>query len=402
MRKTIGTTEKVNRICRSMCGPLALIAAFLMFVGECRLAEMYEYMQEAVSAVSQYSSESRRLVEQYNQVANLKSQALSTRRSNVCILFRSADQTLLQNAYPILKERGYTGAVVLTGDTLPGQGGELSLDEYKMLISAGWQTVLGGSGGADLTLPSAAERFEQYISGTIAAMSKLGLVAPTVYYLEAANAADACLHVLSRHGITVVVQGCDADAQANRYLGKWWGGMYFCGSETLQSATSHVQLSIYESALVGGSMIVTTRRVTDIGADDALDCSISKFYQCLDWFYEEHDTYGFSVVSFDRLYSDKYAAYERLLVMTAGYDSPDQYLEAVTQQLSELSRTTSGIVKQIYAPMTEDYTLSDFFRFTSTHEPQQVLELIKQRREGVQLEGRITDIDTGASDDSNN
>lgn len=365
-----------------MC-PFGVGCFFLSFVGECRLAEIYECLAVANRMANDYDKEAHQLVATYNLTNNLRSNALSTRRAGVCLLFRASDVTLMQNALPLVKQAGFTGAFLLTAESLPGDEGCIGVADYAALLSAGWQAALGG--GGRLSEPESAAALERYISSTAALMEKRGIALPQIYYSDFAGISDACLDVLGAHGMRVVIQGGHDTEQTNRYLGQWWGDMYICGSVTLQDATSHVQLSVYDAGLVGGSMVITTRRITDEDADPDLDCSTVKLWQCLEWLRDAYNIYGFHVIGFERLYSEKYSAYEQLRALIGDCETPDQYMSELSRRILELSDLSTDIIEQQYRPLANGYTLTNFFDFVSNHELSQIFELISRRRETTRL-----------------
>lgn len=389
MKKHVERNIFADRICIVICVLLALAVFFLSFVGECRLAEIYECLAVANSLANDYDRQAHQLVATYNLTNNLRGSALSTRLAGVCLLFRACDGTLMQNALPLVTQAGFTGAFLLTSEALPGDEGCIDIADYTALLSAGWQTVLGG--GGELSGSEAATALERYISSTARLMEQRGIALPHIYYSDVADISEACLEVLGEHGIRVVIQGGHDTEQTDRYLGRWWGDMYICGSVTIQDATSHVQLSVYDAGLVGGSMVITTRRITDEDSDPALDCSTVKLGQCLEWLRDAYSVYGFHVIGFDRLYSEKYSSYEQLRTLIGDYETPEQYLSELSRRILELSDLSTDIVEQQYRPLTNGYTLHDFADFVSDHELAQIFELISLRRETTRLYRKNSD-----------
>lgn len=373
---------QAKRACITICVLLAFVVAFLLFVGECRLAEMYECLNAENGQMRLYYKESFQLLGLRNNIKNLAADR-SSGRAAVTLLLRQPDSALMQNAYPLIKQFGYTGSFMVTGDTLPGTSGGLSLSDYGKLISAGWRVVLGGDGGADLSDESAAGNFRRYITDVKFSLAQQGFAPPQVYYLEQADAAELCLQVLAEQGIRIVIQGFQPELQSYRYTGKWWHGMFFCGSATLQNNKSKVQESVYYAGLDGGAMVVTTRRVTDEAADDALDCSLQKLRICLEWFRDAHSEYGFHITGFDGLYSEKYSAYEKLLAEIAGYDSLEAYIEELDGQLSDISYRMADLMSRMYASVPSPYGLDDFVHFCSTHSLRQIFTLIRDNHRAI-------------------
>ncbi len=403
MRRKTETPIAVRRACRIVCVLLAFATVLLFFAGECRLAQIFECLSAEDETVRQYYLESLRLLSRHNLVSNLCHGKYSQSGSaSVCLLIRRPDGALMRNAYPLINQFGYTGAFLLTGDTLPGTPGNLSVAEYSSLTSSGWRAVLGGTGGVDISRPDSADAFRAYISDVTKSLTQRGFDPPQVYYLEQHDASEDCLRVLGEQGVRVVIQGYAAEKQSERYTGKWWSGMYFCGSVTLQNDTSNVQESVYYAGLGGGSMVVTTRRVTDEGADNALDCSPDKLRTCLEWFRDDHNTYGFHITGLGGLYSEKYRAYERLLIATAGYDTPEAYLDELDVQLFEISRETAELIGQLYEPANKPYTPGEFFSFVTSHSPREIFALItgyrRLNRDYAEIRQGLNGITTGTGE----
>lgn len=378
MKKTIRSSTLSNRACLVLCVILALALLFMMFVGECRLAEIYECLSAGREDVRQHLVAEQRLRNQYNLASNYSNSTTAiSGKAPIFMLFLAADSSLIQNAAPIMAQYGYTGAFLVGGST-PDAG--LSHSGLKALTDAGWQTVLGGSGNVDLRQDSSAEAFGQYISSVRQQLSLRGLPAPASYYLEEPDISDACLEQLSKMGFHLVIQGYAEARQIDRYTGRWRYDMYFCGSATLRNVDSHIQLAVSEAGQRSGSMVVKTRRVTDSEADDSLDSSTERLHQCLTWFDEGSNRYNFEVSTPEGMYSDKHGDCHRLLELSAGYDTPEEYIAALKQSIEQSSRETADIIGKLHQSIPSPYQFEDFVRFVSSHTPGELIQLMRDRR----------------------
>lgn len=400
MKHSVRTSIITTHVCRTVCVLLVLATLFLMFAGECHVAQIYECLSDVNAAVREQYIAQQRLLTDYTRVSNLQNGIdPQSAAAPVSLLFLVTDRTLTDNAYPLVSGYGFTGAFVLTGDTMIGGDDGPSASELDALISDGWCAVLGGDGGADISAESGAVALDRYLTDTLARLTAQGLPAPQTYYLEHPDICDECLDVLRRHGITTIIQGADPALQKNRFTGCWRGGIYFCGSSALHNLTSHVQESVYNAGLQSGAMTVTVRRVTDneagtasgtvsdTASPDPLDCTAEKLLLCLDWFAEDSRTYGFHVTGLDGLRAQKQLTYERILELTAGYNTPDDYLSDTAQRLSEIGTNIAQLITAAYEPVSHGFSWGSFFDFLAAHTPGEIFGLIRGYRSNRRFYG---------------
>ena len=66
----------------------------------------------------------------------------TTPKGTTHILFTELHEDVYQVCYPLMKEYGYTGTLILSSVQLPGQENCMSMQQFEELLDAGWRTCI--------------------------------------------------------------------------------------------------------------------------------------------------------------------------------------------------------------------------------------------------------------------
>lgn len=66
----------------------------------------------------------------------------TTPKATTHILFTDLHEDVHQVCYPLMKEYGYTGTLILSSEQLPGQENCMSVQQFQELLEAGWRTCI--------------------------------------------------------------------------------------------------------------------------------------------------------------------------------------------------------------------------------------------------------------------
>lgn len=358
----------------AVCLVLVLSIAFLYFYHLCNYAWICVNIETGIGSVEELYKSGNDILTKRNRLQNL-ARANGLSDAAVMLCFDSSGEGLYDRTYPLVKSYGFKGAFVLRDGAVPGDSGVMTVAQCSALLADGWEIVLGGTGGADLSSDSGATAFGRYLDSFGARLAAAGIAMPAVYYSDA-DCSAACFDVLERHGIKVVIRNAAYTSDKRLYSGGWDGKLYICGSNTIQNNASDIQLSVFNASQSGGSVVIMTRNVTDTGADNALDCSVTKYKTCLEWLKSYGSYYGFVMSGFAGMHEDKLAAAELLRVELDGAGTVDEQLETLNALLWENTLEICRSMESSYAPVADGFGLDDLFDFCSSYSIPELIQVL--------------------------
>ena len=116
--------------------------------------------------------------------------------STVQMLFRELDSTLFSDVYPLMRDRGITGVLGISGYELPNMMGKISADEYKRLLMDHWGSCLVYNSDEDL---------DYWIPEIKGYLNWRGIDLPKAIYFMNGKYSEEYDELLLSHGITTVI-----------------------------------------------------------------------------------------------------------------------------------------------------------------------------------------------------
>lgn len=376
-----------NTAYKAVCFVLALlIFIFALFFNECMLLWRYENLRDSDGVIKGYISEQTTILANRNMLNNLSGSNNGLTSAAVSICINSTDKTLISTAFPLIKKYGYVASFVLREDALPGTESYISELDYQMLIKSGWMAVIAGDGGIDLSSPGFAEEYSAYLDDYAEKLIEHNITFPHIFLLETPDPAGEYLDVLKDHGINMILQSMPPEKQKKQHIGFWSHGIYFCGTSSIQTAESTVQQTIYDAGIACGSITVITRNVTDsVYADPVLDCSVSKYTQCLDWFRSDSSYYSFSVTSLDVMFREKEAVYNEYKKYLGDAGTPQERYAQLNEELSQTSDKIYCYSRELSEPISHGFGFSEFMDFVKLHGVEELIKLKKDYYHTIEM-----------------
>lgn len=371
---------------KAICLVFALILLFALLINECMLLWRYENLRDADKTIDRYIYEQSAVLASRNMLKSLPGINDGSTAAAVSMCINSTDKALISEAFPLITQYGFVASFVIHDDAIPGTGDCISDVDYNTLTDAGWMVVIAGDGGIDLSVPGAAKEYSAYLDDYADMLSEHSITFPHIFLLEAPNPADEYLDVLKNHGICMILQGFSPNRQKQRNIGFWSHGIYFCGTVSIQTGDSDVQQTIYDAGAERGSMTVITRNITSSpNADPALDCSVSKYVQCLDWFKNDAALYSFRITSLDDMFEENESYYNVYQEYFSDAGTPEELREQIDKELSDLSDELYGYMSSLYEPLTHRFDFETLKDFVSSHGIRGLIQLHKEYRNTVKM-----------------
>lgn len=123
------------------------------------------------------------------------------------LCFNSIDQKFYTEIYPVVKEYGDFGILVLDTNKLPGDSNYITAQELSELVEKGWSCAISLDRNADDSQWKA--NIENYLNR----LSSKTSVKPTVYYLPSGSCNENDAQILKEYGFTTVL--CHEQSMAN-------------------------------------------------------------------------------------------------------------------------------------------------------------------------------------------
>lgn len=280
------------------------------------------------------------------------------------ITFSSADRSVYDNAYPLLKKAGMTASIVVGEGKLPGTEGMMTVAEARELAENGWDFAVGDDPSIDLLdaegRPS--EEWLDYVDGLRLGLSELGLADPVAFCFGDCRYEPLVEAALSERGFLTVRHYYDDSSQAavtlrdecyRRYgiglLGYELSGatpVYRVGTAIVRAAASAGQTDVESAIRKNGVVSVALGRILPTVEDKQHDCTVEKFATMLNSMIEYHSQYdlrveGFASMidykrGFERDLADRKAAYE---ADASGWKAR---IEEIDRELTELMASMVG------------------------------------------------------------
>lgn len=253
------------------------------------------------------------------QIEELEKQQ-STSGCAVSLYFDQVFESGYEQLFPMMKEKGLTGTLVLTDGQLPGDNLQMTEEQCLEMLDAGWELAVGGSEDIDMTgnLQTVAAAWGTYLKGYLKEIkTRLNLV-PTTYCFNEGEYRKEFDAVLKELGFKTIRYYGDADLE-----GTADGLTRIRGYRVSQNSdvkTVVKDLGEYSSAAL------STRRVAEGIEGDSQNIEINKYESLLD-----------SIQKSDNLY-------------IAGSDKEKEFKaqkDSLSKQIEEMKKQKEKIEKQI-------------------------------------------------------
>ena len=194
---------------------------------------MWEVRQEEKQEAIEYSKMEEKLIPLNVQKRKLEQKLISIadqdtksnqERATISLLFVEPKEEVYTETFPIMKECGYTGVLVLTKEYMPGQPGALSLKQFQKLLKEGWDYCVGWEAGADVTTWHGQMQSE---------LQKKGLETGETVYFELRQYKKDLVSQMKELGYTIVIHHGEKNLDlypAPSKSGLWYPGS--CGMQT--------------------------------------------------------------------------------------------------------------------------------------------------------------------------
>ena len=138
------------------------------------------------------------------------------------ILFRELDEKLFSEVYPLMRDRGITGIIGLSGAQFPGMGKLINVAQFNRLMMDGWGSCYVYNSRAS------AEILEQWLKGFEDRLTLNELPIPTAIYFPGGSYMAEYDEILINHGIQTVIT--DAPDGRSTTVTDVTGQLWFTGA----------------------------------------------------------------------------------------------------------------------------------------------------------------------------
>lgn len=156
-------------------------------------AQMEEEMASLTEEKQQLENELSKLKKDYNNTKGI---------SSVVLLFTDLNENIYTDIYPLMKESGFVGTLTISPTIFPGQENCLSLEQFKELLTAGWQCCLKWDDSADL---------DQWLKSCKEVVKNAGIELPDAVYFPKNSYQKIYDDILKKQGILAVVHHGEED-----------------------------------------------------------------------------------------------------------------------------------------------------------------------------------------------
>lgn len=325
---------------RSISTFLAAVAILLCLFGcDGKKTDKGDYDEnEAIEKIAEL--EKRR-----NELENEKKSLTTVAKSRpiTILCFDSIDDSIYDVLYPMMRDHGYPGVIVLKGSALPGDEGMLSISQLTELLSAGWELALGDNGQRGTKDPQkiSPDELAAYIDKRLGQIELLGFARPTTFCFTEGYYDSKYDAVIAEKGFKVL-----------RHFGEEGGNIFVTalsepvwkvGSDYVHAGDTIAQANIETSIRNSAIMALTTSKVEKIAEITSIDCNEAKYLIVLDTLSNYAKLSEYSVETFK-------SAYEYRKKIEDNYvDSEKELEDAVAEidaQIAEVDAEISRIMKQ--------------------------------------------------------
>lgn len=282
---------------------------------------------------------------QRNELADKKkSLTAGTRSRPITILcFDSIDDSIYDVLYPMMRDHGYPGVIVLKGNALPGDEGMLSISQLSELLSAGWELALGDNGerGTSNLQKISSDELAAYIDKRLGQIETLGFARPTTFCFTDGYYDPKYDAVIAEKGFKVLRHFGEEDG--NIFVTALSKPVWKVGSDYVHAGDTIAQANIETSIRNCAIMALTTRKVEKIAEITSIDCNEAKYLIVLDTLRNYAQLSEYSVETFS-------GAYEYRKKFEENNVHNEKELEAavaeIDAKIAEIDAEISNLMKQ--------------------------------------------------------
>lgn len=330
MRKTV----------RSISTFLAVLAIMLCLFGcDGKKTDKGDYNEiEAIEKIEKLEIRRNELINEKESLS-----VVMQSRPITILCFDSIDDSIYDVLYPMMRDHGYSGVVVLKGDALPGDEGMLSISQLSELLSVGWELALGDNGQRGTKDPQkvSPEELAAYIDKRLGQIESLGFARPMTFCFTDGYYDSKYDAVIAEKGFRVLRHfGEEGD---NIFVTALTEPVWKVGSDYVHAGDSIAQVSIETSIRARAIMALTTGKVEKVAKFTSIDCNAAKYLIVLDTLSNYAKLSEYSVETFS-------SAYEYRKKFEDNYIDSKKELEAavadIDAQIAAIDAEISNLMKQ--------------------------------------------------------
>ena len=139
------------------------------------------------------------------QIEELKKQQTAA-GSTIYLYFDQVFESCYDQLYPLMKEMGYTGTMVLMDGQLPGDYLQMTETQCKEMLDDGWELAVGGSEDIDLTADFAdvESEWRAYLENYLAEIKMRLNIVPTIYCFNEGEYREEYDEILKEYGFKTI------------------------------------------------------------------------------------------------------------------------------------------------------------------------------------------------------
>ncbi|MDY2628732.1 MAG: polysaccharide deacetylase family protein [Lachnospiraceae bacterium] len=194
----------------------------------------------------------------------------------VHLYFDQIFESAYEQLYPVMKEKGYTGTLVLVDGQLPGDRLQMTEDQCREMLDNGWELAIGGSEEIDMSgnTEEVAVKWGTYLKQYLKDIKTRMNVVPTTYCFNEGEYREEFDPILKELGFTTIRYYGDQELEAEKD-----GLTRIRGYRINQE----VEIDDVLEDLNGYSAVaLSTRRVADDIKTPSEDIEIGRFKKLLD------------------------------------------------------------------------------------------------------------------------
>ena len=262
----------------AVLGIILLIAAVAVTLNTYfKQNESRAQLREVSIAASKLNSQKKFLED---ELEDMQEEYRNTVNSDMCItlFFDNLTNNLVDEVYPLLRQYGYKGTIVMRDLLIPGDEECISRENFKMIINRGWDAAIGGSCEIDMEGEDAPELLGAYLDEYIEKLKLSRLTVPTTYCFDEGEYDPKFDQVLADRGFNVVRYSSNEE-----YPSIPSGGISFINSKRLCAAATAVQSDVEAAYELKETLGVHVRYI-DLVYDENIDCTEQKYTNMLTYF----------------------------------------------------------------------------------------------------------------------
>lgn len=253
------------------------------------------------------------------QIKELKKQQASS-GCFVNLFFDQVFESGYEQLFPLMKEKGVVGTLVLTDGKLPGDNLQMTENQCLEMLNAGWELAVGGSEDIDMTgnLQTVLTEWSSYLTDYIAQIKLRLNRVPTTYCFNEGEYREEFDVVLKEFGFKKIRYYGDASLEGNAD-----GLIKIRGYRVSQNSDTE---DVIKNLKEYSSVALSTRRVTKEIENPSRNIEIDKYESILDAIQKEDS------------------------MCIVGSDEEKEFVQkrdTLEEQITELEREKEKIDKQI-------------------------------------------------------